>query len=238
MGAHRAPLEGYEISSGAINKLPEKVALSDKAAVIAARALYDKIATYEQRALVTNYQKLTDAEKRIKDLEYLENQNNGDDSGDEAEPEEFPVWAIILIVVGGCLVLGGGAFVGVYFIIKRKNSGKDLPKALAWVASLFAKKEASAEAEAIEPATEESVEYEISADESVESTEDETAEPVESREDEAEETVEAEEDETAETAESTEDEAAEPVESAEDEAEETVTETDDVSDENSEDKEN
>ncbi len=62
----------------AINALPETVSLADKPLVIAAREAYNKISTIEQRALVTNYSKLEQAEKRIKDLEYLE-------SGDETE---------------------------------------------------------------------------------------------------------------------------------------------------------
>ena len=62
----------------AINLLPDTVSLSDKPLVLAAREAYNKISTLEQRALVTNYAKLEQAEKRIKDLEYLE-------SGDETE---------------------------------------------------------------------------------------------------------------------------------------------------------
>ena len=53
---------------GAINDIPERVAYSDKAKVEAARAAYDKIATKEQQALVTNYDVLVSAEQRIKAL--------------------------------------------------------------------------------------------------------------------------------------------------------------------------
>ncbi len=68
----------------AINALPETVSLGDKAAVEAARAAYELISTMEQKALVTNYTKLTQAEKRITDLEYLESEQNA------TEPTEEP----------------------------------------------------------------------------------------------------------------------------------------------------
>ncbi len=70
----------------AVNRLPETVALSDKPLVLAARAAYDLISTDEQRGLVTEeYAKLIEAEKRIANLEYLE---NGEDTGEVTEPEE------------------------------------------------------------------------------------------------------------------------------------------------------
>ncbi len=49
----------------AIDAIPERVSYSDKALVDAARAAYNKIATVEQQALVTNYSKLVTAEQRI-----------------------------------------------------------------------------------------------------------------------------------------------------------------------------
>ncbi len=64
----------------AIDRIPETVSLADKPLVVAAREAYDRISTIEQRALVTNYSVLESAEKRIRDLEYLE-------SGDESETE-------------------------------------------------------------------------------------------------------------------------------------------------------
>ena len=86
----------------AINNLPEKITLADKALVEFARAAYDKISTHEQRALVTNYDKLVQAEKRIKDLEYL---NQQDKPEDPAVPEgetaaSLPIEIILCIVFG------------------------------------------------------------------------------------------------------------------------------------------
>ena len=51
-----------------INAIPETVTLSDKAAVEAARAAYNKL-TVEAQAMVSNYSKLTAAETTIADLE-------------------------------------------------------------------------------------------------------------------------------------------------------------------------
>ena len=71
-----------------IDKLPETVSLEDKAAVEAARAAYDAISTLEQRALVTNYQKLTEAEARIEKLLTLENGETTEPPVEE--PTEVP----------------------------------------------------------------------------------------------------------------------------------------------------
>ena len=49
----------------AIKAIPERVSYADKAIVEAARAAYNKIATLEQQALVTNYSDLVTAEQRI-----------------------------------------------------------------------------------------------------------------------------------------------------------------------------
>ncbi len=87
-----------------IDKLPETVSLEDKAVVEAARVAYDSISTLEQRALVTNYQKLTEAEARIEKLLTLEN-------GETTEPpvedptEEIGTPAVIIIILTAVLVI-------------------------------------------------------------------------------------------------------------------------------------
>lgn len=82
-----AAADEYTLAAiAAINALPEKVMYSDKELVEAARAAYDRIATIEQQALVTNYPQLVSAEQRIKalapsdgagDAGSLENDGNG-----------------------------------------------------------------------------------------------------------------------------------------------------------------
>lgn len=115
----------------AINNLPAKVALSDKALVELARALYNKIVTNEQKSIVDEnglYAKLTAAEKRISDLEFLQNEDNNtqepddntgnDNNNEEPKDEKLPTGAIVAIVilsVVACLAIG------VYAVILLKS---------------------------------------------------------------------------------------------------------------------
>lgn len=110
----------------AINALPDVVALSDKPLVEAARAAYDKIASLEQRALVYNYAKLQEAEKRIANLEYLE---NGDPAPEPEPPvEKTPLTtAEILCIVFGSLFLLSAAAAIVFFILWNKKNKPQTP---------------------------------------------------------------------------------------------------------------
>ncbi|MBR2929724.1 MAG: leucine-rich repeat protein [Clostridia bacterium] len=111
----------------AMNKLPDTSAISllDKALVENARALYNKIASREQQGLAQkHFEKLTAAERRISDLEYLEN------SKDEViEEEEEPivldpmlVFGIVLAVFAGGSILGAALYL---FVFKKGESGPD-----------------------------------------------------------------------------------------------------------------
>ena len=94
--------------------------------VVLARELYNKIVTNEQKSIIDEnglYAKLTSAEKRISDLEFLQNEENqtpdtpneGDDNVTEEPKEEpIPTGAVVAIVIlaivavvaiGGCVVL-------------------------------------------------------------------------------------------------------------------------------------
>ena len=107
----------------AIDALPDTVSLADKPLVVAAREAYDKISTIEQRALVTNYSKLEQAEKRIKDLEYLENGSETETDTDEVENGGFltgiPASAITLGVLALLFLIAAVVFACLY-ISKRK----------------------------------------------------------------------------------------------------------------------
>ena len=81
-----------------IDKLPETVSLDDRAAVEAARAAYDAISTLEQRALVTNYSKLTEAEDRIEKLLTLENPEETTPPTAPEDPKLDPTTIIIIIL--------------------------------------------------------------------------------------------------------------------------------------------
>ncbi len=108
----------------AIKLLPETVSLTDKALVEAARATYDLISTLEQKALVTNYNLLTQAEKRISDLEYLANSDSsdGETSEDIVNDNNNPLIVIIIAVV---LILAFGS-AGIFAILKNKKKQKSV----------------------------------------------------------------------------------------------------------------
>ena len=104
-----------------IASLPEVIQLTDKLAVQLAREAYDKIASYEQRALVANYQKLTDAELRLKTLENLA--GGGGDNAPEGAPQQGSsinkpamILAIVFTSVGVLCLLG----VVIYLVLKGK----------------------------------------------------------------------------------------------------------------------
>ena len=108
----------------AISKLPDAktIKLSDKPLVEQARALYDMILTFDQRALV-DYQALTTAENRIKTLETLANKNDNvtpPETDVPVAPEGDNVLATVLTVIGIVLVLGGAA-VAAFFLLKEKG---------------------------------------------------------------------------------------------------------------------
>ena len=103
-----------------IDKLPETVSLDDKAAVEAARAAYDAISTLEQRALVTNYQKLTEAEARIEKLLTLENGEQTEPPV-ETEPEDKTDATETIIIVLTTLLV----FTILALIFKDSVTGKN-----------------------------------------------------------------------------------------------------------------
>lgn len=92
-----------------IDALPEKITLSDEAAVVAARAAFSEITSYEQQALVTNLNKLTAAESTIKYLK-LRNDESGEDPitpPDEENKTALPPYAGIVMIAVGLIGLGG-----------------------------------------------------------------------------------------------------------------------------------
>ncbi|MBQ7347570.1 MAG: leucine-rich repeat protein [Clostridia bacterium] len=122
-----APDEITLAAIAAINALPDQVSLSDKALVEAARAAYDKIASLEQRALVTNYSKLQEAEKRIANLEYLENGEPAPEPEPPVEKEPMTTAEILCIVFGGLFILSVAAVVVLLILYRKKNKPNTPP---------------------------------------------------------------------------------------------------------------
>ncbi len=106
----------------AIKALPETVSLEDKELVLAARAAYDKISTLEQKALVTNYSVLTQAEKRISDLEYLADSENS--TGDTSVDTEGGNGGVITIIVVAVITVVAAIGTGVFVLINKKKNKK------------------------------------------------------------------------------------------------------------------
>ncbi|MBQ9780250.1 MAG: leucine-rich repeat protein [Clostridia bacterium] len=143
----------------AVGLLPETVSLSDKPLVVAARAAYDLISTDEQRGLVTEeYAKLIEAEKRIANLEYLENgEETGEDftSPGEAKDPDTLIRVLIVALSASALVI---ILLAVFLIAVMLRNGK-APKAKK------AKKAKSPKAEAPVATPEEEISEEAASEE-------------------------------------------------------------------------
>ncbi|MBP3666662.1 MAG: leucine-rich repeat protein [Clostridia bacterium] len=133
----------------AIDALPETVSLADKPLVMAAREAYDKISTIEQRALVTNYAKLEQAEKRIKDLEYLENgdetETDTEDGGNGGFFESIPASALAMGALALLFLVAAIVFACLY-LSKRKAVAAAAASGAAATPALDGEAEATAQA--------------------------------------------------------------------------------------------
>jgi len=88
-----------------IDCLPETVSLDDRALVEQARAAYDAISNIVQRALVTNYQKLTEAEDRIQKLLTLDQPEDTEAPTDGEGEGGLDLTTTILIVLTSLLAV-------------------------------------------------------------------------------------------------------------------------------------
>ncbi len=107
-----------------IDKLPETVSLDDRADVEAARAAYDAISTIEQRALVTNYQKLTEAEARIEKLLTLETPETTEPPVGGADDGQWSLTTILIVSLTGVLALTVTVIIIVDAIVINKKKKK------------------------------------------------------------------------------------------------------------------
>ena len=97
----------------AINAIPERVTYEHKSIVEAARAAYNKIATKEQQALVTNYDVLVTAEQRITALTPAEPEPTVDEP--VKKNMAWLAWVVIALGVAGVVV-------AVWFDRKREKA--------------------------------------------------------------------------------------------------------------------
>ncbi|MBR3895217.1 MAG: leucine-rich repeat protein [Clostridia bacterium] len=123
-----APDEITLAAIAAINALPDVVSLADKALVQAARAAYDKISLHEQRALVADYYpKLQEAEKRIANLEYLENGDPVPEPEPPVEKKPMTTAEILCIVFGSLFLVSTVAIIVLLVLLRKKNKSNTPP---------------------------------------------------------------------------------------------------------------
>ena len=120
----QAPDKGTLETIWAIKDIPQRVTYEKRAVVEKARALYDKIATLEQQALVTNYADLVSAEQRIVSL-----------TPEEAPVQEEPApvqekstgkgFLVFLLVLLG-IVLAAAIAAAVYVVLKARKEQRPI----------------------------------------------------------------------------------------------------------------
>lgn len=122
-----APDKNTLATIAAIKAIPERVSYEQRAIVENARALYSKIGTLEQQALVSNYADLVTAEQRIIALTPT----------DEPTPTEPEVpektglaGGVILAIVLGALILAGAIAIVVVALIGSKKNGISFAESL------------------------------------------------------------------------------------------------------------
>ncbi len=116
-GADDTTLEAIAL----INKIPATVTLEDEDLVLAARAAYNKVVTKEQQALVTNYNVLDAAEKRLIKLKETgeEDTDKDDTTAPVEEPKKLNLTWLAWVVIGV-----GVAGVAAAVVLNLKKEGK------------------------------------------------------------------------------------------------------------------
>ena len=126
-----APVEQTLDAMEAIKLIPDRITLADKPIIEAARAAYNKIPTIEQQALITEYTKLAQAEKRISELENMKSEEvdppvgDGDENqggNDVVEEEKTPASVVLAIVFGIGFGVCLAAAATLAFFCFKKNS--------------------------------------------------------------------------------------------------------------------
>ena len=107
----------------AIKDIPERVSYEQKGIVEAARALYNKIATLDQQALVSNYADLVSAEQRIVSLTPTEEAPV--EESVEAPAQKGNGGAIVLVIVI-CLILAAAAAAAVYVLLTARKENRHM----------------------------------------------------------------------------------------------------------------
>lgn len=105
----------------AISRLPKPVSLADEHLVIAARSAYDRIATMEQQALVTNYTELISAERRIQLLKDSGTSENPPEQPEDPTPAKKTDIVKIILIVAVAIESVALLAAALHCIIRRKK---------------------------------------------------------------------------------------------------------------------
>ena len=123
----QAPDKNTLKTIAAIRAIPERVTYENRAVVETARALYNKIPTLEQQALVTNYADLVSAEQRIVSLTPTEEPAETPTETPEEPKGNGKGWLIALIVLV-CLIFAAAFGGAAYVVIKAKKEDRSMKK--------------------------------------------------------------------------------------------------------------
>ena len=116
----QAPDRGTLETIWAIKKIPQRVTYEKRAVVENARALYNKIATLEQQALVTNYADLISAEQRIVSLTPAEEDVPVQEPETSEKKHSGNGILIFLLVLLG-IVVAAAIAAAVYVLLKARK---------------------------------------------------------------------------------------------------------------------
>lgn len=123
-----APTDDTLVVINLINELPSSINLSCEDKVVAARKAYDAITTLDQKALITNYSKLTSAENTIQYIKNRDNPENPDnpdnpDKPDPATPANNKTGVAIGVTAAATAAVCALAFAAYIIITKKKKNG-------------------------------------------------------------------------------------------------------------------
>lgn len=104
-----------------IEALPSQITLSHKGLVTAARNAYNELGVTTQQALVTNYEKLSNAEATI---EFLSRRNDSSSSEDSSADNNNGGVPVVLWIVIPCVLIVAAAVVVYFMVFKKKIVAK------------------------------------------------------------------------------------------------------------------
>ena len=120
----QAPDKGTLDTIWAIKEIPQRVTYEKRAVVEKARALYDKIATLEQQALVTNYADLISAEQRIVSLTPTEEPAPEKPETQEDKPSGKGLLITLLVLLG--IALAAVIAAAIYVVLKARKEERSV----------------------------------------------------------------------------------------------------------------